>query len=189
MPTIAFILAIGIFTTATAAEDPRPLPSRNPNAPDRSGFTFLLNFGLGYQNDTDRDDPGMMRAQNRGLGRFLRDDLALMFRLSYTNVSYESTRQTASTLGPTLQQWVNDRLYVEAGVGASYWSRGHRNGIGFGLNLGSSYSIWNQGRHSLFVGAEYAPVFTDDPVHNAGLVFGWQLLPSPEPLEHHEFLK
>jgi hypothetical protein len=169
-PMLIAIVALACLAAAGSAQQATP---------DRSGFTLLLNIGVGIQRDeffgvTETGLGGL----NLGLGGFVDENLALLFRTSGTNVSYDGGRQTSGTAGATLQYWVNDRVNVEGGVGIGFWN--FENGgddTGLGLVLGAAYSIWNNERHSLSVGIEYAPAFTDpETVHNFGLVFGWQLL-------------
>lgn len=87
--------------------------------PDRGGFTLLLDAGLGLQHDgyfgeTEAGFAGV----NLGIGGFLTRDLALVFRVSGTTVSYDGLGQTSGVGGPTAQLWLNDRLHLEGGVGA-----------------------------------------------------------------------
>ena len=146
--------------------------------PDRSGFTLLLNIGVGFQRDeffgtTETGVEGI----NLGLGGFLNEDLALMFRTSGTSVTYDAGTQVSGTVGPTLQYWASDKLMLEGGAGLGLWDFEGSNDAGFGMILGIGYSVWNNEGHSLYLGAEYAPAFTDPAtVHNFGIVFGWQLL-------------
>jgi hypothetical protein len=147
-------------------------------APNRSGFTLLLNLGVGFQHDqfigsTESGLGGI----NLGLGGFVSDDTALLFRVSGTNVSYDGVWQTSGMGGAAVQYWVDDKLHLEGGAGVGFWDVEGVNESGLGLMLGAGYSIWNNAGHNLYIGVEYAPAFTDpDTVHNVGIVFGWQLL-------------
>ena len=155
------------------------------DGPDRGGFTLLLNLGVGYQQDTGMSQSATgLGGLNLGIGGFLREDLALMFRISGTNVSYTTSTlfgkteigQISGVGGPSLQYWPNEQLRLEGGVGYGFWEAGSVREGSLGLILGAGLSIWNSGKHDLFVGVEYAPVFTEDTIQNVGLVFGWQLL-------------
>jgi len=149
-------------------------------SPVRSGFTLLLDIGVGFQRDeffgqTETGVGGL----NLGLGGFLSENLALMFRGSGTTVSYAGGTQISGTGGGSLQYWVNDKLFIEGGAGVGFWDfdSGNQSETALGLILAAGYSIWNNAGHNLFIGVEYAPAFTDpDTVHNVGIVFGWQLL-------------
>jgi hypothetical protein len=165
---LALVLLAGFAASGSAQE----------TVPNRSGFTLLLNLGVGFQRDefygsTETGVGGI----NLGLGAFVNDDLALMFRLSGTNVSYGGTRQTSGVGGPALQYWVNDRVHLEGGVGIGFWDVEGTNEGGLGLIFGAGYSVFNNTGHNLYLGVEYAPAFTEpETVHNFGIVFGWQLL-------------
>ena len=165
---LAALMSAGLVATASA----------QAVAPNRSGFTMLLNVGVGFQHDElfGETETGVAGV-NLGLGGHLGDNLALMFRVSGTTVSYGGTSQTSGTAGATLQYWVSDKLHLEGGAGAGVWAIEDTSEGGLGLILGAGYSIWNNAGHNLYVGVEYAPAFTDpESVHNFGIVFGWQLL-------------
>jgi hypothetical protein len=145
---------------------------------ERGGFTLMLDLGLGLQRDEafGTTESGLAGV-NLGIGGFLTDRLALMLRESGTNVSYGPVRQVSVVVAPALQYWANDRLSLTGGVGAGLWSIDDVNEGGLGLVLGVHYALWQSGRHSLFLGVDYAPAFTDpETVHNLGILFGWQLL-------------
>lgn len=150
-------------------------------AQDRGGFTVLVDFGLGVQNDTAIEETAVgLGGVNLGVGGFVTPDLALMFRISGTTVTYDlggvDYGQTSGVAGPALQFWLSDRFNVEAGAGLGFW-RGDPQGAnqGFGLLLGAGVSIFNRGKHNLQLGIQYAPAFTDPgTVHNFGVTFGYQ---------------
>lgn len=146
--------------------------------PERGGFTLLLSIGVGLQNDQTLDETNVgLAGLNLGIGGFVSDRLALLFRAAGTNVSIGPVRQTSGFVGPSLQYWTSDRVSLEGGVGLGFWDIEGVNESGLGILLGFGYTIVNNGRHNLHIGMEYAPAFTDpDAVHNLGLVFGWQLL-------------
>ena len=149
-------------------------------SPDRSGFTLLVNLGVGIQNDTELEDNGVgLAGINFGVGGFIKPNLAILGRFSGTSASYETpfgdARQVSGVIGPTLQYWATDKVSVEGGGGVGYWSVEDESDRGFGLILGVGYSVWNRGKHNLQVGLEYAPVFTEGTVHNFGFTIGYQL--------------
>lgn len=164
-------------------------------APERGGFTILVNLGAGVQQDTFLEQSAVgLAGLNLGVGGFLTEDLALLFRISGTGAAYEGGsrflrrtfpglftadfKQYSGVGGPTLQYWVSDRFNVEAGGGLGFWMDPARNsGSAFGLILGTGMTIANRGRHNLQVGVEYAPAFTDPgTVHNIGFTVGYQFL-------------
>ena len=119
---------------------------------------------------------------NLGVGGFLTEDLALLFRISGTNVSYDGglfgdISQVSGVAGTTLQYWVSDRFNIEAGHGLGFWSIGDETERAFGFILGAGVTIFNRGNHNIQVGVEYAPAFTDSgTVNNLGFTLGYQFL-------------
>jgi Outer membrane protein beta-barrel domain len=149
-------------------------------SPDRGGFTLLVNLGVGIQNDTGIEESAVgLAGLNLGVGWFIKPNVAILGRFSGTNASYETDfgdfRQVSGVLGPTLQYWASDKVYLEGGAGLGRWSADDESDSGFGLILGAGFTLWNRGKHNLQVGVEYAPVFTDGAVHNFGFTFGYQL--------------
>src|SRR5688572_22085986 len=151
------------------------------SAQDRGGFTALVDAGLGIQNDSSIEETAVgLSGLSFGVGAFLTEDLAAMFRLSATIVSYDLSgldySQTSGFAGPSLQYWLSDRFNVEGGAGLGFW-RGDtdEDSRGFGLLLGAGYSIFNRGKHNVQLGVHYTPAFTDPgTVHNVGFTFGYQ---------------
>ena len=153
-------------------------------AQDRGGFTALVDIGVGVQNDAAIEETAVgLAGLNFGVGGFLTRDLALMFRLSSTNVRYDLAasgdyRQVSGVGGPALQWWLSDKVNVEAGAGFGFWSANTgEDNRGFGLILGAGFTLLDRGKHHLQVGVQYAPAFTDPgTVHNVGFTFGYQLM-------------
>ena len=126
-------------------------------------------------------DPSFgLAGANVGVGGFLTNDLALLFRFSGTSVNrdlgpFESLTLISGVLGPTVQYWVSDRINIQGGVGPAFWNEGFTRETGFGVIAGVSAVVVGRGKHSLQVGVEYAPAFTDSAtVHNLGVTFGYQ---------------
>jgi hypothetical protein len=171
-----------------------PAPTKKPapdtagepsdDAPDRHGFTMILTLGLGYQtlaSDYGHRSEVGLGGLNIGLGGFLTPNLALMFRLSGTNVDYDGVRCVSGTGGIAVQYWVSDYLNLEGGVGMGIGvlddglSEGSDSGLGLIAAIGVPF--WHSTGHSLQVGLEFAPVFLDEvQIYNVGINFGWQLL-------------
>lgn len=153
----------------------------NAVAQDRGGFTALVDIGVGVQDDSAIEETAVgLAGLNAGVGGFLNENLALMFRIAGTNVTYNlgdvDYGQASGVAGPSLQYWLSDRLNVEAGGGVGFWSgsTGDDN-QGLGLILGAGFSLFNRGKHNLQVGVQYAPAFTEPgTVHNVGFTFGYQ---------------
>jgi hypothetical protein len=150
-------------------------------APDRGGFTLLVNLGAGIQNDAAIEETAVgISGINFGIGGFVSDNFALLGRYSGTSVSYElaggDLGQISGVFAPTLQYWPSGNVYLEGGVGAGVWNSADESNSGLGLILGAGYTVWNRGKHNLQIGFEYAPAFTDPgTVHNFGVTFGYQL--------------
>lgn len=150
-------------------------------AQDRGGFTALVDLGAGVQNDSSIEETAVgLAGLSFGAGAFLNENLAVMFRLAGTRVTYDLNGfdygQSSGFFGPSLQYWLSDRVNVETGAGWGFW-RGDtdEDNTGFGLLLGAGVSVFNRGKHNLQVGVQYAPAFTDPgTVHNFGFTFGYQ---------------
>ena len=150
-------------------------------AQDRGGFTALVDLGVGIQNDTSIEETAVgLAGINFGVGGFMTPDLAIMFRLAGTNVNYDLVGgeygQTSGVAGAAVQWWLSNRFNVEAGAGFGFW-RGDtdEDNTGFGLLLGAGVPIFNRGKHSLQLGVQFAPAFTEPgTVHNFGFTFGYQ---------------
>jgi hypothetical protein len=152
-------------------------------AQDRGGFTALVDLGVGVQNDSGiQETQAGLAGLNFGVGGFFTRDLAVMFRLTGTNVSYDfgaagDYRQTSGVAGPTVQYWLSNRVNLEAGAGWGFWSGADEDETGPGLILGAGVTIFNRGKHNLQLGVQYSPAFTDPgTVHNMGFTFGYQFL-------------
>jgi len=170
------VVVLSVFTLVAVEQ------AEAQSAPEREGFTILVNLGLGIQHDAAIEETAVgLAGANLGVGGFLTENLALMFRFSGTNVTYDfgsggEFSQVSGTAAPAIQYWFN-RFNVEAGGGMGFWSSGGEDEQGFGLILGAGVAIFNRGKHNLQVGVEYAPAFTDSgTVQNIGFTFGYQFL-------------
>lgn len=176
-PRLATIL--GVFALTFLLVPPAAVSAQDQ--PERSGFTLLLNLGMGLQDDQALGDSQTgLGGLNLGIGGFLNERTALWFRVSGTTATYDlgigDFTQTSGFAGPAVQYWTTERFAVEGGAGFGFWSIEDEEETGLGLMLGATYVFWTNGGHNLSLGLEYAPAFTDpDTVHNYGLVFGWQL--------------
>ena len=94
------------------------IASKQAAAPaQRGGFTILVNLGLGIQNDEALDESATgVAGINLGVGGFLKPDLALLFRISGTNVRYDvgpfELNQVSGVVGGTLQVLALRSLHV-----------------------------------------------------------------------------
>ena len=154
-------------------------PAFGQTAPERHGFTILVNLGAGVQNDSSLQETAVgLGGANIGIGAFVTNKVAILGRFSGTNVTYElNGKQVSGVLGGTVQYWLSDVFHVEAGGGIGYWNWDlfSESETGAGLILGAGVTVFDRGHHNLQVGAEYAPVFTDlTTVHNFCVTFGYQ---------------
>jgi hypothetical protein len=203
----AAVVVLALFITLLAAPALAQMePVEDSSAgPDRSGFTILLTLGLGMQSGefvvegyeyafmpeyTAGSETGL-GGLNLGIGGFVTPDLAVMFRISGTNVQYESTSDSrwdteviSGVGGVSVQYWINDAINLEGGFGYGIASieppgtekRTDKNG--YGLIVGTGFSFFHRGKNSLQIGIEYAPVYFEngDFVHNLCIAFGYQRL-------------
>jgi hypothetical protein len=205
MRTVVPVLVVFIaMLTAPALAQMEPV--EDPSAgPDRSGFTILLTLGLGLQSGeyvvegyeysfvpeySSGSEIGL-GGLNLGIGGFVSPDLAVMFRISGTNVQYESasdnrwdTGVVSGVGGVSVQYWINDAINLEGGFGygiASVEPPGtekRTDKTGYGFIVGAGFSFFHRGKTSLQAGVEYAPVILDGGkfVHNLCIAFGYQRL-------------
>ena len=172
------VLICSLVTTAVLGTA-LPAEGQGDTALDRGGFTMLVNAGVGFQHDSalgDSFERGFAGV-NLGIGGFLTRNVSLVFRLSSTS----RDSQGSGVGGPAVQVWLSDRFHVESGGGVGWWDAhgfpGASSDPAFGLIFGAGYALWGRGRHTLRLGVEYAPAFTQpETVHNVGISIGWQLL-------------
>lgn len=149
---------------------------------DRGGFTLLVNAGYAVQYDAPSGRSGNGQAGvNLGIGGFVTRNLALMLRLSETNVRssgvvFGELDQASGVIGGTVQYWLSDRLAIEAGGGFGFVEDAYQ-ADSPGLIFGATVTIFNRGKHSLVAGVEYAPAFRQSgTVSNVGFTIGYQFL-------------
>lgn len=174
------LMPVGV---ALAQAEREATPTRGP---DRSGFTLLLTMGLGLQSNEFIDESTAgLGGLNLGIGGFVSPDLAVMFRATGTNVTFDDigffstdVEVVSGAGGVSVQYWPSDFVNLEGGVGFGFAnSDPGTDERGFGLILGAGFSFFHRAKNSLQVGVEYAPVFLDGGnVHNVSIAFGWQLL-------------
>ena len=142
---------------------------------NRGGLTLLLGSGVGINGGWPRGVG--LGGPSLGIGDFLEEDLAVMVR----GTGVFSSDRLSYVVGLSLQYWLNNRFSVEGGPGVGAWMHTlEEGGQGFGLIVGTSYTVLGGGMHSLQVGVEYA-FFSSYPgnrrvVRNLGLVLRYQLL-------------
>src|SRR5687767_13486324 len=136
------VRVVGLFALATL------LAGDHAVAQERGGFTALVDIGAGVQNDTSiQETKAGLAGLSFGVGGFFTRDLALMFRLTGTNVKYDfgaagDYRQVSGVAGPTVQYWLSNRFNIEAGAGWGFWSGADEDETGPGLILGAGVTIF-----------------------------------------------
>ena len=163
---------------------PKNAAAQETYEPARSGFTFLVKAGTGFQQDAALGKSAFgFGGFDIGIGDFLNENLAVMLRLSAVEVTYDNLfnfNQTSGFAGATLQYWMASRFYIEGGPGVGFsrlsnFDNGYHAGISVLAGAGMSLRTW--GKHNILIGIEYSPAFfaSDDIIHNAGLRVGYQL--------------
>ena len=149
--------------------------------PARGGFTFLVNLGVGVQRDSGFENTAVGWAGlNIGVGGFLNEKMAALFRTSGTNVVHSvgglgEARQTSGVAAGSLQYWISDRFTIEGGLGLGFWRIEDETERGLGAIVGAGAVLLNRGRHNVLANVEYVPAFTDPAaVHNLGFTIGYQ---------------
>lgn len=169
MKRIALVIALLIVIAASPAF---------AQAPAHSGFTGLVNVGVGFQHDEALGNGAGVGGVNFGLGGFITKRIALLARFSGTDVDFGSgptLSQTSGIFAGTLQCWLNRWASIEGGAGFGSWTaEGGASEAGLGLLIAFHASVFQKGRHHVRLGVEYVPVFTDTSVHNVGIVVGYQ---------------
>ncbi|MDH4036972.1 MAG: hypothetical protein OEX18_14840 [Candidatus Krumholzibacteria bacterium] len=172
------------------------LPSRAALCQERGGFTLLLTLGYGLQSggigEGTSDGLGGL---NLGIGGFVSEDTALMFRISGTNVSYQyDAMYDQPRIGGSqsmykedvvsgvavfdVQYWPTSRLNLEIGGGFGFVSSDYLyDERGVGLLGAMGYTVLLRGKYSLQLGVEYAPVVLGGgTINNLGFNVGFQFL-------------
>ncbi len=171
----------------------------------REGFTIDGSLGLGvnrFAGDTDFGFQGL----NIGVGAFLTNELALTLRwASSTNrqevrvvdpdgeVERVDLDFGVQMVGPHVQYWLNDTLYIGAGAGLGIYGinpilDGLARSTDFDVEIDTEYGVgtsfrtgavvWQRENAAvLFIGAEVLPVFFEGEVAvGGGVLAGFQVL-------------
>lgn len=172
--------------TAAIAPQPAPAPALALTAGQprlRSGLTFQAAASLGalYEHDnlggSTSDGQGVIGGA-AGIGGFLTPDLALLGRVSLVRFGLEASDGIGTVasgsvinvfLGPWLQYWAGDHLWVAAGLGvarnrASLTGSGTSTAVtvdGWGLDFGIGTAI-GSGPTRFSLGFDFTPTFFED---------------------------
>lgn len=176
-------------TWAQVAPDPEAESAPNvdfearPGPEGRHGFTFETTLGGGFQYRTlDDSVHGGLFGLTFGIGGFVTQDFAVLGRVMNA-VVFEANdfRTVVGVGGPAVQYWLVDVIRLELGFGVGWGRRvgvdDFADDVGFGIMSGVGVAVWQNPRHAITVGAEYAPVFLEGvTIHASGLVVGYQFL-------------
>ena len=157
------LVAVGLAAPSVAAAQPgAPLaptppcvpapaaPTAPATGPDRSGFTVEVGVGLSvFRHEADWGDSATrvgITGLNLTLGGFLSQHLAVGLRVVEDQAYHDHHAHAIGLLGPAVQYWFDDRIFVGAQVGVpyarDYWSAsGDGDAIGVGLRAGYSLLV------------------------------------------------
>lgn len=198
-PIVATLLSLLVLLGGGMARaDVAPTPVR----PQRTGFTLELGIGgavtfffdrlssVGHSSTGEDTSEhyyktrifGGIAPLSFGIGGFLSENVALMFRASGTN--YFRTNDPAAVLfyGPALQLWASDALMFGVGAGLGVHSKDVQQGIdalGVASSLRASYSFFRRPTQVANVGLELVPAFFPDTLDitlGTAVIVGWQFL-------------
>ncbi|MEZ4459041.1 MAG: outer membrane beta-barrel protein [bacterium] len=167
----------------------------SPAMAQGKGFTIGLGLGLGHQ--VFSPDEGRSESENGlagptlKIGGFLQPNLAILFKatgtVTFPDTNNDRTDATIShyLLGPAVQFWPTDAIFLEAGLGYSRVTltiegdgfKVSDTDTGAGVMGALGYAFWRQGPHALGVSLELAAGNHDAvTVYSAGVAFNWQYM-------------
>jgi hypothetical protein len=205
---IAMLVSAGAIARAQsepqpgpAAPEPGPPPPSGSGpggdvatGPQRAGFVIELDGGVGYTYLTDKDGVRVDLALggvgangiDLGIGVFATPDLALLVRMTAETFfqSLQTTNHIAahSMFGPAVEWWIDDTVFVGAGLGlgieggqdqdgnkaesAVGYGFTARGGFAFSQNEESAWRVSVEGDAGFLIGGRRA--------YTAALLIGWQ---------------
>lgn len=151
-----------------------PAPGAPVYAPPASGaalhngMTFEANVGLGWMRissggASDTSDVSLAGA-DVGVGGWINPNLALTVRINGITDSQSGGKIINGMLGPNLQYWVDDHLWVGGGAGVAVFGvipdQGNSDSIrGFGFDLRAGYTFPSTTENTFNVSFELSPGF------------------------------
>ncbi len=168
-------------------------PQPQPAASLRNGMTLELNLGFGMvwarSEGQDSETETALAGLNLGIGGWLNERMALTGRVSGTTFSpQDGVRFTTGVIGPSLQYWTDDHIWVGGGVGLAFAAISVDGAneqpdpeTGFGLDLRAGYTFSTGTVNTFNVSVEYNPGFFSFDggsvqLNSFGLLFGYQHL-------------
>jgi len=188
----AATFALVAIPTLAAAQpsSSQPQPPQAPvmtyaePGPDRSGFTFELDLGLGVTvispEDREGDSRNGLSGLNLGLGGWITPQTALTVRVTGNSFDIHGTQFVAGLLGVVVQQMVSDKAWVGGGVGLAILTDDDEltePESGIGLDFRAGYNFYQSRRNAFHIALEVTPGFFDGGrITATGLQLGWQSL-------------
>ncbi|MCA9547224.1 MAG: outer membrane beta-barrel protein [Myxococcales bacterium] len=175
------------------------LPLTAQAAPKGNGFTAMAGLGFGIQSvlpDEGDSNTEYGVAIDLAAGGFIKPNLALLFRIDGTITQQDlgggddnKATYTHLLLGPAVQYWLNEKLWVSGTAGISAIRAeaeieflGQKTTISvddneLGLGGGAGYVLWNSGEHTVYVGGDLSLGFHDGgKILSTAFTVGWQML-------------
>ncbi len=178
-------------------------PNSGPMAPPsnaslRRGMTGELNLGLGFiwarnGDGQESDTEVALAGLSAGIGGWLNPQMALTLRVAgatySTDSAFGNARFTTGVVGPSLQYWLDDRMWIGGGAGIGFAAI-TVDGLdaqpdpetGFGLDLRAGYTFSTGSVNTFNLSVEYNPTFFDVgdgqslQINSFGILFGYQHL-------------
>ena len=149
-----------------------PQPYQPPPRPLRGGLTFEANLGVGWikisdDYNSDTSDAGL-GGICLGIGGWVGKNIAITARLAGVNFEENDTRYSAIFLGPSLQYWIDDHIWLGGGAGIGVFAAsssygGEDNSIsGFGLDLRAGYTFNAGSENTINASVEINPSFFNE---------------------------
>lgn len=143
-----------------------PAPGYAQPRPLRNGLTFEANLGVGWIVAHDAEDDKTSDTGFGGLclgfGGWVSPQLAITGRLSGVTISEEGARLSHIFVGPSLQYWVDDHIWLGGGVGFSILALdidgvGSDSTTGFGIDLRAGYTFTTGNENTFNLSFELNP--------------------------------
>lgn len=187
------------YQPAPAYQPPPPGPyAPRPAASFRNGLTGELNLGLGFiwarnGDGQESDTEVALAGLSAGIGGWINPQMALTLRVAgatySTDFGTSTARFTTGVIGPSLQYWLDDRLWIGGGAGLGFAAITIDDAneqpdpeTGFGLDLRAGYTFSTGSANTFNVSVEYNPTFFDVEggssiqINSFGILFGYQHL-------------
>lgn len=172
------------------------LPLTSQAKPKGEGFTAMAGLGFGIQ--TVLPDEGDSNTEygvaiDLAAGGFIRPNLAILFKIDGTISQQEvgdgDVTYTHLLLGPAVQYWASDALWISGTAGVSAIRAeaeveflGQKTTISvddneLGVGGGLGFVVWRGGENTVYVGADASLGFHDGgSILSSAFTVGWQML-------------